>query len=279
MGIIEKINRFLQLYLSSLGALRRPLVILPLIVYALIQYLVLIVLENYNHPAIFPWLSSLVSLTGQGREEFFSHYPELYILLPNIYQWAKLAVGFLLEALFLTVTVVLFVRHFNQADSRQWPLSLVWKRWPTTFAVWAIVSILLVIINIYIPGFFAGYLYGSPRRAFVFDAVMKVFTVGVYSLFLYALPAAIVYNNGLIKSLKTSLTFFVRYPIFTFFLAFIPYILSLPLAYATAASSVIVDKFSPGLVVYLLIAGIFVDLIINYFLTGTAVRFLLQEAE
>ena len=112
----------------------------------------------------------------------------------------------------------------------------------------------------------------------MFDLIMRLTTVFIYSVFVYAVPAVVVLQKNIGQAIKISLTFFFRYPIFTFFLALLPYLLTVPISYMTSNADIIVAKFSPELVFYILLIGIVIDMIVNFILTGAVVKFLTEEA-
>lgn len=278
MGFIDKTNRFLSLYLDVFKAIARPMTWFPFLIYAIMQFLMLVVLENYVHPSIYPILRPLVALLGEGRADFFGHYPELYLLLPTVYQWGKLIIGVIFEGFFIGISSVYFMRLFRRRKANT-GISPALKNWPSLLVVWTVITGLLLVINFYLPDLFGDILFKSPRRMMIFEVFMRILTVAVYSVFIYAVPAIIVYRNGLFGAFKTTFRFFAHNPFFTFFLAMVPFLFSIPISYATNNVTTIVDKFTPELVFYILTAGIVIDFLINYFITGTVVKFLIEESE
>lgn len=131
--------------------------------------------------------------------------------------------------------------------------------------------------NLFLPDLFENFLSGSPRRIAAFEFCMGFLTVVLFSIFIYAVPAVIVYKNSFLQAFKTSISIFARVPIFSFFLALIPYLLTVPTTYLAGKSDVIISKFSPELVFYILAVGLFVDMIANVIMTGAVVKFLDEE--
>ncbi len=277
MGFIDKINRFIGLYVDTFKALKRPGILLPFLIYACFQVILLQLLVNYTNPGLYPVLSPVINLIREGGGDYFAHYPGLYTMLPLVFQYGKFALGLLFEGLMIGLTVLLFLRIFKSDRTSDFNLSTAFKNWPRLFVVWGVIAGILMIFNLYFPGFFIEYLRGSPRRLMLFDLAVRLATVGIYSVFLYAVPSIIVYRQGIIRSFQSSLVLFLRYPLFSFFLAFVPFMLSLPISYAAANSNLIVNKFSPELVHYLLLGGVVADLVINFFLAGTIAKFLIDE--
>lgn len=276
MGFIDRINRFLGLYLDTFKAIGRPMTWFPFLVLALMQFGILVILEHFVHPRLYPILRPLVDLLGEGRADFFSHYPELYLFLPTVYQWGAKILGILFEGLFLGISSVYFVRIYRDRDTK---VSYAFRRWPQLIIIGAVITGILLLIVTYIPGLFSDLLTKSPRRAMAFEYLLRLAMVIIYTFFIYAMPALIVYRDGLFRAFVTSFKLFGRNPIFTFFLAFIPFLLSLPITYAIDNVTTLVDKFSPELVFYILAGSIVVGFVSNYFITGTVVKFMIDERE
>ena len=265
------------LYAAVFRAVFKLKLWLPFIVYALLQIIVLIVCRSYVNPYIYPILSPIVSLIEGNNAQLFGHYPGLFLLMPSVMQWLRLALGILFEGLAIGLTAVLFIRQFGTGNETMPRLSATFSKWPQLLIVWTIITAIIVALNLILPKLLAGFLIGSPRRIAVFDVALRLLGVIIYSIFIYAVPSIIVYKNSIMGAFRTSLSFFARFPIFSFFLAFLPFILTVPTTYFADKANLIVSKFSPELVFYVLLAGIIIDMIVNYIMTGTVVKFLIDE--
>ncbi|UCD16874.1 MAG: hypothetical protein JSV44_10510 [Candidatus Zixiibacteriota bacterium] len=272
------LNRFIGLYLNIFRTLLSFRLWLPFLLYAILQFLVLLACRYYTHPALYSILSAPVSLLGERQAEIFSHYPGLFILLPTVVQWGKLLIGVIFEGLIIGIGSVLFMRRFDSAGTGpEDRVSAAFSRWMLLQVVWVAITIILLLINWLLPTMLSEYLILSPRRQFVFGIMLRLITVFAFSVFIYAVPSVMVYKNSIAGALKGSVLLFSRYPIFSFFLALVPYLLSVPVSYLLENTPAIVNKFAPVLVFYILTVGIIIDMIINYFVTGTVVKFLLDE--
>ncbi len=279
MDFIHKLNRLIGLYASAIKSIFKAKIWPPFFLYAVLQFGVLTMCASYVHPHIYPILSPLVAFLGATRAELFGHYPGLYLLLPLVYQWGKLALGIIFEGLVTGLTVVLFADYFGRHLSSRWRLSEAFRAWPQLFIGWLMITGILFIINWYLPEIASGMIRHSPRRAALVDFVLKLVTVGIYSVFIYALPTLIILRQNLFRAFATSFGYFFKYPLFSFFLALIPYLLSLPVSYLAQNSEVIVTRFTPELIYYILLIGIIIDMFINYVLTGAVTKFLIEEQE
>ena len=59
----------------------------------------------------------------------------------------------------------------------------------------------------------------------------------------------------------------------------IPYLFTLPITYLSDQSAIIAIKFTPELIFYILSAGLVVDMLVNFVMTGALVSFLLDERD
>jgi len=267
------------MYAASLKAVFRLKLWLPFFILAAMQFLLLLLFRSYVHPNIYPLLSPLVELLGKNNADIFAQYPGLFIALPYVYQWARLILGMLFEGLAVGMTAYLFLIYFgSQRGERTGPAG-VFSKWPQLAVAWAIVTAVILIINIYLSPLFRDFLAGSPRRLMIFDIVMKLIGVAVYALFIFVIPAMFVYGKNIFEALKTSLSLFFKYPVFTFFVVLIPYLFTLPITYLSDQSAIIAIKFTPELIFYILSAGLVVDMLVNFVMTGALVSFLLDERD
>ncbi len=279
MNFIEKLNRFVGLYLTAFGTTIKGGAWLPFLIYTGLQMSALIFVVNYTNPFIYPLLSPLIVLIAGENASLFDHYPTLYLLLPFVYQWFKIAIGIIFEGLAAGLTIVLILRILAPTQHAGLKLAAAYKKWPQLLLVWTIITAILWSIDTYLPPIFAEQLADAPRRQMAFNIILRLLTVGIYSILMYAIPALIVRNAGFLKSFRISIKLFIKYPIFSFFLAFIPILMTLPASYGAANADIIVQKFSPELVFYIIFAGLFVEFIANYLLMATLVKFMVDETE
>jgi len=277
LSFVSKVNRMIGLYLVPIRLFFRPIIWAPFAFYAALLLLILALLVSYTNPVIYPILSPLVGLTGEHNAEYFGHYPGLYLLLPYIFQWFKLIASLLFECLAIGLTSILFIRAIKPTEKNDLKLSSGFARWPSMFVVWFVISGIIFLTNWFAPDLFRDFLIGSPRRITAFNIALKVANIIVYSIFIYAVPAIAVYGNNILQAFRTTISLFARYPIFTIILVSIPYLLTVPTSFLSEKVGTIVDRFSPGLVAYVLLAGIIVDMIVNFLLTGAVIKLLAED--
>lgn len=279
MGFIQKLNWLIELYLNTLKSARKISIWVPFAIYSFLQFFLLVALVSYVRPGIYAILSPVISLVAGKESPLFGHYPDLFLMLPMVFQWGKLILGIIFEGLAAGVTSLLFFKAFASSEKTPAVYKSSFSRWPQLLITWTCITAVLILVSWLIPSLFSGFLEGSPRRAAVSDTLLRLLSVFLYAIFIYAVPAIVVFQKSVWGAFKLSLSFFIKYPIFSFFLALIPYILSIPTTFLASKSDIIVDKFSPELVFYILLVGIIADLLVNFFTTGAVVKFLIDETE
>ena len=249
---LDRLNLLIGLYLASLRNVFKLYIWMPFFIYACLQFAVLILCVNYVSPRIYPVLFPLASIISDRMASAMSHYPGLYLLLPDFFQFVKISMGVVFEGLAAGLTVILFIRVFARAKKGEWKLSYSFSKWPHLLLTWTIITAILVVLNWYLPHLTRAYLVGSPRRIMLFEIGIRFITVLIYSIFIYAVPAVIVMRLNFLGALAASIRFFSRYPIFSFFLALIPYLITLPFSHLSGNADSIIAKFSPELIFYVL---------------------------
>ncbi|MFH2035887.1 MAG: hypothetical protein ABIJ45_05735 [Candidatus Zixiibacteriota bacterium] len=275
---IEGLNRLMGVYISAAKTIWRISVWGPFFILFLMQLLLLACLNNYVNPHLYPLLYPLVSLLGDSRVDIMAHYPGLYLVLPSVFQYGKLALGILFEGLITGITVIAFLKIFAGSKYSGLNIKSAIRQWHNLLLCWVVISAVLYALNSLIPPFFTEQMYGSPRRQMLFDLGMGLMTTIFYALFIYSLPIIIISGRNFIAAIIKSLSYFRKYPIFSFFIALIAYLITLPASFLSARSETIVDKFTPEMVFYVLAFGLVLDLLINILLTGALTKFLSDES-
>jgi len=278
LSIIDKLNRFIGLYIFAVKSFFKGAAWFPFVVYGLIQLMVLIILVNHINPILNPILAPLVALAGGDSTDLFYHYPTLYLMLPLIYNWFKLAVGVIFEGLFSGFTVILILKIIDAAKFGKLNFSFVRRRWFQLAIVWtAITAIILAVIQFF-PSLFAEQIAASIKIRTIVRVAMGIIQVGLFSILMYIIPYYIISAGSLGTAVRKSFTAFAQNPIFSFFLALVPYLFTVPVSFAIDNTPKLMEKFSPELIFYILSFGIFMEFLANYLLIATLTKFLSDEA-
>lgn len=276
MGIVSGINRFVRLWIDSLKQLGSGKIWLLLLALFGINWLVLYAHYDFLSPMFYGIISLWTSLFGEQPAGGFTHYPGHFLLLPYFFGWAKTVVSVIIEGVVLGLVALYFYRRYLRAEGES-AGRFTGRLAAKLIGAWLLFNILILATGQLLPTIFESVLVGSPRRqaAFTFGLMPLVFIV-LLALFLYVIPALIVFRDSLFGAFGRSLRIFVRNPFTSFFLALL--IMLLPLGFSLLNDpQTIVSKFNPELVYWLLFGGLIADLFANYFWMGTTTRLLVSE--
>jgi len=277
MNIITGINQFIGLFLSTLKQVLHARTWFILFLYFVLTELVLFAHYEFLSPVFYPLIKSWISLFGEDSFKAFSHYPGHFLYMPYYFSWAKIIIGLLFEGLVLGAVAAMFADNYrNLTGSGKTQFKETFPLVLQFMAAWIIFNGLTVLINLYLPDLLAAFHQDSPRRLLAIRFVLQPFILAViFAMLFFAIPAVAVYRENFLRAVFRSVKLFFRRPLTSFFLAgfimFVPYIVS------AVPPDVIITKFKPELVFWIMFIGLGVEMVASYFWMGTAVRFLLEE--
>ena len=289
MSVVNNINLFISVILDTVKKMGWGRIWLLLLGYFGLQFFVLVAHWKFLSPVFYTpviaWLNIVALLPGfllpAGATPLFTHYPDQYLVLPAVFNWGKMAVALVFEGLVLGGVAVLFRNAFFHADGDR-PLRLadVIPLWPRLLGAWLVLNILFLAVNTGLPMLMRDVLLSNPRRQLVFEfgAVPLVYTI-VLSMFFFTIPSIVIMRDSLFGAIGRSFKIFVRRPFASFIMAAL--VLALPVLMSSLASRSydVIQKFQPELVVFLLMAGLFVEMVGYFIWAGTSTKYLLEIYE
>jgi len=281
MGMLAYINQYVGLFLDTLRQVGRGKVWLVLLILAVLQAIILYALHDFLSPLFYGIVMWFVRLVAESDARLFIHYPTHYLVLPHVFGLAKLVPGLVAEGLLLGAAAMYFHNaYLKDTGAERLTFRSAAASWLQLILAWLLLNGLTMLISLYLPDWLVFFHDFSPRRLALLQwAVMPfIFTVVLAMLF-FTIPAVVIQRLNILRAVVASLRVFIRRPLTCLFLAAAilvgPYVLSQFAGY----SSDIIVKFRPELVFWVLMAGLAVELVANFFWMGTAVRFMLSEDE
>lgn len=270
MNLLVGINQFLRLYLDTIRQLGRGRIWLVLVTYFGLQWLLLYAHYVHLQPSFYALMSNWAALFGSDLATAFSHYPQHFLLMGHFFGWAKLGIGLILEG----VVLGLVARMFHQCFTGSVGGRSAVKAWFDLILVWAVISGLMLLAGMYLPGWLDS-LLNSPRRLLAFQlGFLPLIQTLIMALLFAAIPLVTVKGMGGLKAIVGSVRLFWRRP-FTFLgLAVSVLVGPILLGFMVSHPARIVDSFKPELIYWLLTASVAVEMIAYFLWMGTAVRFL-----
>lgn len=281
MSLIGSINRFLDLFIDSFRELGRGRIWLLLGGYFAVQWLILYAHVHFASPLVWGWMKVWLGLFPDHIANGFKHFPGHYLTLPYLFDWARFAIGLLFEGVVLGgVAMLFFDGMLDTPKSDRLSLKLLGPSWIHLVLGWLVLNGLMLAFAVVLPGWLESWLEGSPRRQlFVQLGVIPGIFVVLLALFYFIIPSVALFGENAWQATRRSLRLFFRHPISMLVLSGL--ILVGPVATSAIAgrSGLIVDKFHPDMVYWVLLAGLVVGTLASFFWMGTAVRFLIDEED
>ncbi len=279
MPIIADVNRLISLIIDTFKQMGRGTIWLILLAYLLLQWLVLYAHYDFSSPLFAGMMNGWVTLVNNDRAVPFTHYPSHVLLLPYYFGWARFFVGMLVEGTVLGLVAVLFANSYRRpAPADRLLLSVTLKRWLQFVFGWLLLNGVLLLVNFVLPDLFAPLITGSPRRELAFElGLLPLIYCVVLSFCFLIVPSIAVFGDNILQAIGRSVRVWRRRPVAIFVLSTIILVVPVLISAAVGRADVLVDKFKPDLVYWLLVIGIGADFFINFFWMGSAVGLLIDE--
>lgn len=275
---MEKFNFLIGSYVGSVKAMFSIRLWIP---YSLFALLSLIILWLFAHPH-FPVLGSAFSeiaklLTGN---EAVAHYPDLYVLLPKAHGWSSVFLGVFLEVLLVGAGFVMFSAYYRrEKTSFMSALSRAKSKYTQLVAVWLFYTVVFLALLLVLPKLFDPIIGGSPRRTLAFGVGIRLLGSVILAMFMYVLPNILIDGEKFMAAVRRSLRTFSSSMISSYVIAIVPYLIVLPFTIMLYNPVLIVTKFYPELVFYLIAFEIVVNMFSSFIFTSTVLRFHWEYAE
>lgn len=275
---MEKLNFLISTYIGTIKAMISFRLWTPYFLFALLSVALALLLTNPYLPVIGPILAAIAKfLTGS---EAVWHYPDLYALLPQTHGWLTLILSVVLEALLIAAGFIMFSGHYKNAKiGFGAALGTARSKYFQIVAIWLFYSLVFLLLLIFLPKLFDPLIGGSPRRTMVFNFGVRLLGSGILAMFMYVLPYILLDGEKLLGAVGRSVRTFGRNFISSYVLAVVPYLMVLPFSATLFDPALVVRRFSPELVLYLLIAQIAANMVASFVFASSVLRFYWEYAE
>lgn len=279
MGFLKSLNQLIALFIDSLKLLGRGRIWSALLVYFILNLILLYAHYDIFCPLVYSAMSAWTKLINEAGAMVFTHYPGHFLMMPEYFHKARMALALVFEGLVLGVVAIQFRNALLAARGRdRLGVKSAVKSWISLLSAWLTINALTIGVSMFVPDWLAFFHDDSPRRLMAVEFVIIPFLLTlVLALFFFAIPAIVVYRENFFRGIGRSLGIFVRRPMTSFCLSGL--ILSGPFLVSAASSRSpwIVSNLHPEMVLWVLLAGLVVEMIANFFWMGTAVRFLIED--
>lgn len=281
MNLVRSINRFITLFHDTFRQFGRGRIWLVLAGFFLLNWLVLYAHYKALSPIFYGPIRFWADFYRPEVATGFFHYPGHFLVLPELFDYAKLVLGVLFEGAVLGLVALMFFDSFLQVKKPESsPFKLALSSWFQLMLGWLLLNGLMLIVIMVLPQYLVDWLWGSPRRIAIFEFAMvpAIFTF-LLSLFYFVIPVIAVYGDNVLEALKRSLSIFRKNPLTCLSLALMVVICQTIVSVAAGRPVTIIEKFRPELVYWVLLGGLALNALASFFWMGTAVRYLIEEDE
>lgn len=256
----SKVGLLFWSWKETFAALRRPVVLLPFLIYAAVQLFLVAGLVFFMYPPFsFVFLPLLHWLGGEAA----LHYPNYFLGLPQAFDLLNLGLSGVLGIGVVGLATLLFT-----ANERKTTLGMriksVRARYVHLFGAWLVETALSLVV---IYGC-AAWAAGSPDLAKYLSVARVLGVILVSALLGFTSVLIMLERQSFATAIVTSLRHCARYGVLAFVVVGLPSLLQLPIQFLLSKSAVIVQKLNPEIIVAVVSGGIFAGMISNFLIIG-----------
>ncbi|UCE25689.1 MAG: hypothetical protein JSU74_06495 [Candidatus Zixiibacteriota bacterium] len=278
VDFVGSVNLVLALFDESIRQFRRGRIWLLLLGYFFLLWLVLQVHYRFYSPTLFSLIEIWIRQFDSSQATAFTHYPDHLVQLPYFFGWARTLLSIPFEGGVLAIVSVLFYRSYlgrgfdGVASAKQF-LSV----WLQVTVAWAVLNGLLLIVSDWLPKVFEAGLKEAALRALVFRYMFQPFLyLLIYSLFFFTIPYIAINRSSAFRGIGESVRIFWRNPITCYFLGAAVFVPAVIVTVATHNAGALIERFGPEAAYWVLVIGLGIGLVTNFFWTAVATRFLID---
>jgi hypothetical protein len=274
MQFSQQFRGFGDSWKNCLHSVRQGRAFLIFFLYAAAQLSVLFMLMNYAYEPFSPFL---VPLIERAYGESALHYPNNFLALPSLFNWASIILSGFVGVSVVATATGLFASIYKEKQlqlGRSFKQSL--PKYFILLVVWLIETMVLLAVFALIPQVMLKLQVYSNLVLHGATFAVSVFFGG---LFAYTTANIILAQEGILPAIRKSFSLFIKSPLVTMLLIAIPNLLRFPLDFLSGKPLLIIDKFNPEIVGVVIGLSILVSVFSNYFMIGTITRFFLIAKE
>lgn len=243
--------------------LRSPSVLGPFVIFAAVQFLVLVCLSLFF---VSPLSSVMVPVVERLGGEHALHYPTHMMMLPRMYHSVYLPLVVLVGFVLFGWAVSLMVDYYENIGvgipgrKRRSMFSLV----PSMIVLGLIFVVAITAVQL-VFSILGGKVGGVwPSRLAWIAGLAGV--IGIQTFLVYSLYFLVTQTSNPFEAIGKSVNFSRQQPVLTAMVVFTVFLIHLPVDFLVQRSDAVVLKFDPQLVFVLLAAGIVLEILTNFFL-------------
>ncbi len=277
MDIVQQFNALIWSWAETLRALRRRVGVRPLLIYASVQLVVLVMLALFAYP---PFVSFVMPLIRWRLGEAALHYPGSFLALRAIFGQVDMVLTVVLGGFVTGAAVWSFSSYYGGGEDPPAAGFRAAARRYIPVLIIALVGLVVAQIVTRVPMELWGHLADERPMRF---RLLRMMTIGavmaVQALLVYAIPYVILGGRRVWSALGASVSLAVRNPVTTYLIVAVPAALELLPAWLARNSTVITYRFAPEGLVVMLAVWVAVIFFVTYLMVGAATRFYIYATQ
>lgn len=276
-------SEFWYLYGQTFRQMGRISLWSPLLIGALLAALLAYIHYYVFSPVTGPLLDGWLRLVNAEYAPLYVHYPTQFALMPYFFGIAQILLNILVEAFLFGIVIDLLISLYRgEKPAFMVSVKHALRRYFQLAIFWAILIAVLYLINRYFNVFVEdviGYsLQDAPRRQMMAQLAVRGLTVLAYAICIFVLPSIMIGGRSYPGTIKRGFGLFFRHPFAAFALVLIPYLIGFIPSWLISDPNRIVANFYPELIFYLILISIGLDVVINFILLGTTLKFYMDQS-
>ncbi len=277
------ISEFGYLYGQTFRQVGRIKLWVPLLIQAFLMLILALMHLYIFSPVISPVIKAWTGIFRPELANAFFHYPAQFVFMPYFFGQAQMVVNLVVEAFLFGIVIDLFIALYHgRKPVFMTSVGNALRRYFQLMLVWFVVLGALYLLNTYFFDFVEkviGFsLQAAPRRRAGAEFLLRGITIVVYAACIFLLPSLMAGTGSWLSRIKHGFTVAMRHPFVALGLVLIPYLVGFLPSWALSNASTVVTNFSPDLVFYLILISIGLDVILNFFMLGTAVKCFMDQS-
>ncbi|MFQ5628690.1 MAG: hypothetical protein ACE5I1_08015 [bacterium] len=261
----QKQNLFIAAWRRTFQSLRSPKMLIPFLIYAGLQFLVLAGLVYFMHP---PFSYIFLPLHKWFYGEAVLHYPNHFLVLPQLFDTINILLSGLIGVVTIGIATLMFFKN-NEGRSRSFGTEIEMKpvasRYFHLLGAW-FVQAALVLGYIFV---FSTLAAKSPDFSMYIKIVRYIGATCLSAVFVFTTVHILIENDPFWTALANSARLFSKYALVTILLVGIPSLWQVPVQFLNSNTAAIVRRLNPEVIALVMTGGIIASMVASYFIIGT----------
>jgi hypothetical protein len=270
----EQFNALIWGWAETFRALGRRVGLGPFLVYAAVQTLVVVAIGWFAAPG-FRW--AMVPLLGWRFGDAALHYPTNFLALRSGLAQADIVLSIVLGALVSGAAVHMLASFWSGSESEA---GEGWREAGRRYLPLLVVAAVTLLVSQFLTRFPMaqwGYLADArPLRFRMLRMAVVAAVMAAQALLVYAPASVMLRGDGPFRAVGRSVRLALRAPITTYLIVAVPTAVELAPAWLSRQSALIAERFSPELLVAVMVVWIIALMFIGYVTLGSSTRLLLH---